>query len=257
MSREEPSLYGEIPDIYDELYPKNWTAEEDVNFLETIFEEFGLQIDSILDFASGTGRHVDILSNEYEAFGTDISSSMVDYAKKNRDGKYEVQDMKNLDFSETVDVAFTFYSSISHLNTDWELREAFKALKNNVREGGLLIFDNEYRFTGMDEEENRVHFPVDHKKGRKEFFAYMDIRLEDYGFTQNCDHTYFVSRDGGENFERYDASFELNMLRPQKARELLEREGFKLEGIKMDRTMEEYEEEKYPETVSFIARNKS
>lgn len=250
---ESISLYAQLPDIYDELYPRDWSVEEDIGFLHQLFHELQIDPETILDFGCGTGRHVNKLSEDQKAVGTDISQSMVDYASKKRQGQYQKQDMRDLSLDEDFDVAFSFYSSVCHLIRDEDLKQTFKSLNDVLTDQGLLVFDNQYHLTNQEREEGRRVFYFDDSKEDKEFFASLDVKLHDYGFLQESDRTYFVSRDGGNSYERFDESFQLRMLRPEEAQSLLEDCGFGLEAVLQNRSLTEYEEGN-PATVSFVAR---
>lgn len=101
----------------------------------------------ILELCCGTGRlTLPIAKDGYNITGVDITASMLAQAKtKASEAKLNIDfieaDIRNLTLPEQYDLIFIPFNSIHHLYTNKDLFEAFRVVKQHLKEGGLFLFD--------------------------------------------------------------------------------------------------------------------
>jgi glycine/sarcosine N-methyltransferase len=139
-------LYEGFADRYDLFFGRfdehNPIA---VQFFRQLFAEN--QVRSVLDCACGTGHDLVLFhSLGCEAFGSDISESMLAQARKNlaeRGVKVPLQkvDYRELPehFNRQFDAVVCLSSSILHMPNESEVLRAFRSMREVLRDGGLLV----------------------------------------------------------------------------------------------------------------------
>lgn len=102
----------------------------------------------ILDLGCGNGRLISLLKDcEIDYIGSDISSSLLNYAKKQEKGKIKgfefiEGDMTRIDFEkESLDIVFMI-ASFHHLENKKKRIELLKKMNNWLKKDGLLIMTN-------------------------------------------------------------------------------------------------------------------
>lgn len=117
--------HGKIPDWYDkdsefeELFHKDTTNEKITNrTIERILKKY--KVKTVHDFTCGTGSQVFyLLKRGYQVTGSDISSGMLNIAKrKAKKDKIKIKflrgDMRTINAGK-FDAALTIFNSIGHL----------------------------------------------------------------------------------------------------------------------------------------------
>jgi SAM-dependent methyltransferase len=135
---------------YDLLYrDKNYAGE--VQFVRELLEKYGNGVQSILELGCGTGIHAGLLAEQgYRVHGIDTSEDMLVLARA-RQTVLPAAVFSRLDFSRgdlrtfrsdrKVDAVLSLFHVMSYQLTDADLLSAFKTAKDNLREGGVFIFD--------------------------------------------------------------------------------------------------------------------
>ena len=135
---------------YDALYQdKDYEAECD--FLEQIFARYAqVPIHTILDLGCGTGGHVLPLAERgYTVTGVDRSETMLAEARRRtgaqsrcrEDCDFVRGDIRTLDLGCTFDVVIAMFAVISYQTTNEDLAATFRAARQHLEPGGLLVFD--------------------------------------------------------------------------------------------------------------------
>lgn len=128
-------------DAYTHSYDHHrWLAN-----LEAIALDAGLRGHRLLDVACGTGKSfMPMLERGYEVVACDISPAMVELARRNSGLEpidVFVADMRDLPVLGTFDLATCLDDSLNYLLSDEELERALAGVAQNLRPGGLFIFD--------------------------------------------------------------------------------------------------------------------
>lgn len=98
---------------------------------------------TIADIACGTGKLCRRLADMcYKVIGGDLSDDCLTIASsKGGEITYIRQDMRSVDFPAPVDVITCTLDSLNHLESLDDISKCFEAVNNNLRKGGLFIFD--------------------------------------------------------------------------------------------------------------------
>lgn len=140
MSNQD--LYKKFAKYYDKIYSKK-DYEGECEFIKWAVSHHKTSPgDKLLDVACGTGLHAALLKDNYSITGIDLSSNMLDIARKKvPDVKFEIGDMKKLNLKEKFDIITCLFSSMNY-NTSLEEYEAtLKNFYSHLYSGGVLIFD--------------------------------------------------------------------------------------------------------------------
>ncbi len=112
------------------------------------FRKFLKNGQRILDLGCGNGRLINLLKDyEIEYVGSDISESLLNYAKKQDFGKithvdFLEGDMLELDFEKSYFDIIFLVASFHHIKTSRQRVELLNKLKSCLRPGGLIIMTN-------------------------------------------------------------------------------------------------------------------
>jgi SAM-dependent methyltransferase len=139
--RESHSAPG-YGDRYDRNYSSGYYAavfrDLEVPILERLFEEFGSQGSSLLDFACGTGRITAVACRHLtDVSGVDVSEEMLVRARTACSAEFIKRDItkEGLGKKYSLITAFRFF-----LNADEPLRiQALTAIREHLSEDGYLI----------------------------------------------------------------------------------------------------------------------
>ena len=158
--------------VGDLIYDANIYDGMNTNLADLLFYKRWLPKNKnarILELCCGTGRLTLPIANEgYDISGVDYTASMLEQAKvKASEGGLEVEfieaDIRTLDLPEKYDLIFIPFNSIHHLYKNEDLFQAFKVVKNHLKEGGLFL---------LDCYNPNIQFIVDGEKEQKGIAAY-------------------------------------------------------------------------------------
>jgi len=137
--------YKGFAERYD-ITPNDLTENDPlmVDFFRRIFSENNVQ--SVLDCACGTGRHLMLFHNlGCQVWGSDVSEAMLAQARENL-ARYGIEislkkiDYRNLPqrFHRSFD-AVACLGSIGYMSNEREFLQAFRSMHAILREGGILV----------------------------------------------------------------------------------------------------------------------
>lgn len=136
--------------FYDLLYnDKNYQEEAKyISKLIKLFSKKKANKTRVLDLACGTGKHAFYLEDYgYTVEGSDISSEMINVAKKNANNLKKKVKFHNYSFQESnniigdFDVVISMFSSIDYLISYKDLSKTLDNVYNLLTENGVFIFD--------------------------------------------------------------------------------------------------------------------
>ena len=137
-------------------------------YVDSIIKRFNPRTKTILDIGCGTGLHDFELANlNYEVTGIDISKEMIEIAKieaikRNKKVDFYVDSDQEYIASHKFDAIISLFHVISYQVTDSKLSKLFEVANNNLKSGGLFIFDYWYtpavEFLKLEKREKVVNF---------------------------------------------------------------------------------------------------
>lgn len=134
-------MFTKSAKFYDALYHFKDYRKASVRLTE-IINEFCPGAKSVLDTACGTGKHIEDLRNIFECEGLDISSDLIEIAKKRCPGiVFHTDDMTDFQTGRKYDVVTCLFSSIAYVKTSANLRKAIRCMTSHLNKNGLLIIE--------------------------------------------------------------------------------------------------------------------
>lgn len=142
-SQKNFSLYS---DYYDLFYAdKDYKAEADYIF--SIIETHGAEVNSILEFGCGTGGHAVFLCERgLVVDGVEISSEMISRAKQHENFSIHQGDVCSADMGKRYDLVMSIFHVASYQTASEKISSMFRNAARHLNSGGLFIFD--YWFSG-------------------------------------------------------------------------------------------------------------
>lgn len=141
--KKDPPFTSIAP--YYDILMNDVDYEKWVFYIEDIFKSLRFQPRKILDLACGTGTISVLLSKKgYSVTGADLSSQMLDIAKKkqrNEEINFIQADMRRLNLGETFDAIISIFDSINNLLTEGELMDTFQGVERHLSRRGVFLFD--------------------------------------------------------------------------------------------------------------------
>jgi SAM-dependent methyltransferase len=138
------AAYDLLAPFYD-LYTREYGHEGWLASIEAIAIEHGLRGSRLLDVGCGTGKSfLPLLARGYEVTAFDISPAMVARAREAAAGtgaELLVADVRELPALGRFDIAIALDDALNYMLSDDELLAAFEGVAQNLRPGGLLVFD--------------------------------------------------------------------------------------------------------------------
>ena len=127
--------------IYDPYSGKDYESES--KRLRRLIERHKRSDEnSLLDVASGTGRHLYYLKAWFDAEGLDINPKMLAIARKRNPGmKFHQGNMRTFKLTKRFDVITCLFSAIGYMTTLAQLRGAVRNMSAHLRPGGVLIIE--------------------------------------------------------------------------------------------------------------------
>jgi SAM-dependent methyltransferase len=135
--------YEALAPGYDDLTNDHdhaaWTA-----LLEARAIEAGLDGARLLDVACGTGNTIlPMLERGYDVTGIDISRAMLAEAERKTGGEARLVagDMRDLPVLGEFDLVWCLGDALNYLDSEAELSAALTGMRQNLAEGGVVVFD--------------------------------------------------------------------------------------------------------------------
>jgi dTDP-3-amino-3,4,6-trideoxy-alpha-D-glucopyranose N,N-dimethyltransferase len=135
------SMYSRFARYYDALhYFKDYAAE--VQKILAIIAEYRPAASSLLDVGCGTGSHLALLRNTLEVQGVDLSSDMLDIARRKcPDVPFHEGGLTDFELGRTFDVVICLFGSIALVQSPERLALALANLKRHLAPGGVLLVE--------------------------------------------------------------------------------------------------------------------
>lgn len=183
--------FNEYAEIYDELFSASCDYKSEVDFYGKILKKYHCK--SILEVGCGCGhRGQYFLDKGYTYVGLDISSSMLDIAKKKYPKIHFVKgDVRNLKFKRHFDVILFLGKGSVYLNSNTDVLKTLKSMKRLVKKGVIVIDAFNANFIIPNFKKNiSWSKKIGHKTITRKSINELDLRI---GWTWKRNVTYIVS----------------------------------------------------------------
>ena len=139
LPRDRRRLYDDLAWTWPIISPPEDYIEESKKFRDLIIKHSKIEVKTLLDLGCGGGHNDFTLKRYFEITGVDVSSQMLEGAKKlNPEVTYLSGDMRSVRLGKTFD-AVTIFDSISYMLTVEELRAAFQTAYVHLNPGGVFL----------------------------------------------------------------------------------------------------------------------
>lgn len=132
--------YFDRPEIWEEVNQGRF--EREPKFLLDIFKKYG-EVKEILDVGCGTGSHLAKLEEfGLTGIGIDLNEKMIEFAKQKYPSlKFDVKDMRELDYSNQFDAVLCLCTTFSYNTTNDEVVASLRGFSKALRKGGIIVID--------------------------------------------------------------------------------------------------------------------
>lgn len=132
--------FAEISAYYDEMYVNESHYKDEVEKVIRIVNQYNPKANTILDIACGTGAQAKYLVERYAVTGLDLSTEMVEIAKRKvPSGRFVVADMCNFSLNTYFDAAVNLYGSIGFAEDYEAMKASLKCVYEHLNAGGVFI----------------------------------------------------------------------------------------------------------------------
>lgn len=135
---------------YYNAFYQNKDYKTEAQQVNTLLQKYGKNINKIINFGCGTGRHdIELSRMGYQYTGIDMSSMMIEIAEKNADKveeliNYSVADIRTYKLKEKFDAVISLFHVMSYQTDNKDVLSAFSSARNTLNKGGLFLFDTWY-----------------------------------------------------------------------------------------------------------------
>ena len=141
------SVFDAYGKYYNLLYQdKDYPGE--VKYIADLIAEYSPDTTSCLNIGCGTGNHDFLLAEAgFSMVGIDLSDQMIEVANQRLEEtraaniEFRQGDVRTLSLNKEFDVVLALFHVISYQNSDQEVNDAFKAIHDHLKPGGVFIFD--------------------------------------------------------------------------------------------------------------------
>ena len=118
--------------------------------VDHLLKRYGHNIKTLISLGCGTGRYEMELSKlGYQCAGIDLSSLMIDIARKNAENAdmnidFQVADIRTYISQKQFDAVISLFHVMSYQNKNDDILEAFRSARSGLRQDGLFLFDAWY-----------------------------------------------------------------------------------------------------------------
>lgn len=234
--------YGNLAFVYDKLmYDMPYSS-----WAEFISKNIN-DASNILELGCGTGSLTELLATKYDVIALDISEEMLDIARQKllKSGlniPFIKGDMRDFKLHKKVDSIVCACDGINYLITPESVKQAFLSVYNNLKAGGIFIFDISSKNKLMEMCGQLYSEDCDDA-------TYIWRNSAD-GEIINMDITFFVP-EGDETYFRFDEQHRQRMHSVEEISTWLNECGFKIVSITDNYTDKQINEK--TQRITFIA----
>lgn len=137
-------MYTQSAKFYDALYRslRKDYAQEAERIKAIVAERCRSGGKDLLDIACGTGKHIELLGNEYRCEGLDVDRTMLDIARERNPGvEFHLGDMIGFNLGKKFDVITCLFSAIAYAPNVMRLEQSLQTFARHLKPGGVVIVE--------------------------------------------------------------------------------------------------------------------
>jgi len=253
------STFGNYALYYDLLY-KDKDYKGEIDYIYGLINKYLPNAESILELGCGTGKHAELLVNKgFNVFGIDASEVMLAEAKARLNNlpestvnklNFSHSDVRSFRINRSFDTVISLFHVMSYQITDQDLQAVFETAKEQLKSGGIFIFDCWYGHAVLkDRPELRVK-RMENEKIAVTRIAEPDINLEKN--IVNVNYDIFIKNKADNSIEEIKETHKMRYLFKPEIENLMNKNGFELIRAEEWMTGKEPSEETWG--VCFIGR---
>lgn len=216
--------YSDFAYIYDELMHRDIDYGKWTDYIENLFDMYGINPTLVCDLACGTGNMtINMAKRGYDMTGVDISKDMLNIAREKSASLpilYLNQSMENLDLYGTMGAFLCMIDGINYVISPKSLLKLFTRIKTCfIDDGGLFIFDisSEYKLKNIIGNNTFIHCTEDI------FYTWQNRFIEKKNLSDMF-LTFFVKQ--GKCYRRFEERHLQRAYSEKELRYLLKKAGF-------------------------------
>ena len=134
-------MYVKSARYFDALYHFLDYREAAVN-IETYIQQRNPGAKTLLDVGCGTGKHLEFLSQKFQAQGLDLNADLLNIARQRcPEVDFHQSDMANFSLGTTFDVVTCLFSSIGHVKTVENMYSAIACMSKHLNPHGVILME--------------------------------------------------------------------------------------------------------------------
>lgn len=141
MKVGELKMFNNSAELYDALYSFKDYKQESLMIRDYILSRYS-NVNSVLDVACGTGKHIEYLSSEFSIDGIDINENFVQISRiRNPGSEIWQEDMTSFQLQKKYDIVMCLFSSIAYAKTLDRVKRTVEQFKKHISDHGLIIIE--------------------------------------------------------------------------------------------------------------------
>ncbi len=142
-------VFQDYASYYNAFY-RDKDYRKEAGQIDTLLKTYGKNINKIINYGCGTGKHDIALSDlGYYCTGIDLSSVMIKMAQENSRGLKEninfmVADIRHYEPMEKYDSVISLFHVMSYQNSNDDILATFQSARKALDKGGVFLFDTWY-----------------------------------------------------------------------------------------------------------------
>lgn len=135
-------MFTKTAQFYDAIYSfKDYEAE--AQKLHALIQQHKQSPgNALLDVACGTGKHISLLRQNYEAEGLDLDDNLLAIARDHNPGvTFHQANMLDFNLGREFDVVTCLFGAVAYVRTAQNLRRALENMIRHLKPGGVLIVE--------------------------------------------------------------------------------------------------------------------
>jgi ubiquinone/menaquinone biosynthesis C-methylase UbiE len=139
---QRQTIFKSLAKHYDLLYSwKDYKKEVDI-IRKLIRIHKSSPGTDLLEVACGTGKHAELLQDDFSIVATDLNDDMLRIARRRcKRVSFVRADMVSLELCRQFDVVLCLFSSIGYVRTRARLRKTLSNLARHLKAGGVVIIE--------------------------------------------------------------------------------------------------------------------
>jgi len=194
--------YSDFAYIYDHFMHADVNYEQIADYIENLFDRYGISPDLVCDLACGTGNvTIPMAKRGYNMTGVDLSEDMLNVAREKSEGLdilYLNQNLADIDLYGTMGAFLCMIDGINYVLTPKSLLTLFTRLKTCFMDpDAVLIFDisSRHKLQNIIGDNTFIH------SEENVFYSWQNHYIKDKNLSDMLLNFFVKDKNGYERFE--------------------------------------------------------